>query len=302
MSAEPGAQTLERLVGKLRSRYVGERMDAQRELAEIGPAAVDGLLDIITREQRNLRRRKPIYRGLVIAFCALGVPAAIFCLVMCILCALHGQGSLSGVYGGMIGTILGGFGGGVLGGFSWLNFPSLRFYHAADALSKIADKRAAGALASAVSVAQMNPEVRVSIAETLMRLLPDVTPADADLLDEDARASLRNMLKKGDPERETDFLITIMEALTRVGDVRALPLVQKLAALPGSTPNLTRLQEAASVRAALLEEMVEHVRSSETLVRPSQPVEPADTLLRAAHGAGSESADLLLRPSASEAE
>src|SRR5207253_856888 len=100
------------------SGFLGERLDAEKRLRELGPQAVDSLLALMLREQRKLRIRRRIYAGIVGSFALFGLPLAGYLTYRGI---ITNSGDM---IGSALGAILGGWGGGLVGGTVALIFPS----------------------------------------------------------------------------------------------------------------------------------------------------------------------------------
>jgi hypothetical protein len=139
-------------------------------------------------------------------------------------------------------------------------------------------------------------------AEALDTLLPELTPDDGGLLDEEQRAYLRRAVLRRHLEKEAEFIIHIVEALATIGDVKALPQIEELAAAPGNTPNTRSVQLAAASAVNRLQAELSRQRDTGRLLRAAvDPGAPDQVLVRPAHGASQEDAGVLLRPTVDEA-
>jgi hypothetical protein len=283
---------IEALVKRLKSRYVGERKQAEEQLNSLGPDRVALLVELAKRERDKHLARRRIYFGLAASVATICVPATIYCLYECIVLAIA-HNPAAGAYGGAIGGIVGGGGGGILGGFSWLLGPTPLQMSAAEALARVQDKRAAGPLAQVLDMS-MYFELRYSAARALTSLLPMLTEDDGDLLDESQRAALRRALMRCHRDKEAEFAVAIMEALVRIGDVRSIPAIEQVSVYRANSPNERSVQDASLAAAAALKDIQQRSQFDSTLLRASDDsCRAAEGLLRAANGSPVESQDLL---------
>ncbi|HLK60665.1 MAG TPA: hypothetical protein VKU00_29145 [Chthonomonadaceae bacterium] len=183
---------------------------------------------------------------------------------------------------------------------------------AIEALTEWEDIRAVGALAEALDYkdrymvtgtrnAGSRAEYRVDyqdgyiydkIKACLIRLLPKLQSSDADLLSAEQRGSLYRALNGQD----TQLSLAILKAFQQVGDLHALPVVEKLARGEGRTAQNIELQQAAQECLPFLIARIENEREQHQLLRASGSSAAApDTLLRPASGAGQAEAHELLR-------
>jgi len=108
----------------------------------------------------------------------------------------------------------------------WLTAPRL-LKQAAPMLARLEDVRLVGLLVEILEFG--GTEVGQAAQKTLTVLLPRLQAGDADLLSEAQRAILYRRLAARDEESE-NFRLAILQALERVGDGKALPVVERLAA------------------------------------------------------------------------
>ncbi len=287
------------LVRSLMGPYLGERMEAQVRLKELGPQAVDGLLALIHREQRKLRIRRRIFYGIAGSFALLGLPLAAYLVYLGI-----ATGN-SGLIGGGLGGILGGWGGGGVGGSVGLMFPSQLQIAALSALAHVEDERAAGPLAEVV-VSRVNPsrDSRVAAAMTLIRLLPRIEQEQYDLLTTYQRTCLYRLLREPHVSKETELVLAVLSTIERVGDTRALLAVNRLAEIPvpfetaAGFENQARCATAALRGRDVLLACQANASHAEALVRASQaPADESGTLLRAVRTSAETPEAVLLRAS-----
>jgi hypothetical protein len=93
--------------------------------------------------------------------------------------------------------------------------------------------------------------------------------------------------------KDRDLTLAILKAWEQVGDEKALPAVERLAA--GTWDS--RVRAAADACLPALRQRAELARQRDTLLRPaSAPGTGSEVLLRPAAGPGETSAALLLRP------
>ena len=109
------------------------------------------------------------------------------------------------------------------------------------------------------------------IADALVRLLPTVEESDSELLTGEHRESFNRLLSARLPVDylsgalvAPEYLVSILQALSRIGDSSSLPAVERLANSPGSS----KVKDAARACLRLLRR-----RSAElgdALLRPSE--------------------------------
>lgn len=293
---------IEKMLRDLKSRYVGERQAAEETLNKMGLEAVEQLVALIQRDHNRRKMRRRIYFGLVALFCTTFLPAALYCLYMCITLSMAGNNAAGGAYGGAIGGLLGGGGGGILGGFAWLLVPTQRQLLAAEAIAKIKDKQAVGALALCLNMPDMAQNLRFGAAQALMNILPQLTADDGKLLNQDQREALYRVFKdRKARDRDTQFLVEIVNALERIGDLRAIEPIKALIEAPVKTRNEQFLFDAAKPAYDRLLVKRELANTSALLVRAAtDPQAPSETLVRPAYGTGDNNPAVLLRPTVEE--
>jgi HEAT repeat protein len=279
-SASPEAKQILR---GLTSRQIGQRLAVERQLLQMGPQAAELLLEILGEEARKRRTKRRLFWTLLGG----GLSAAA-ALAIAILVSGHPEAL------GILGT----FGG--LGGLSALWVPSQRYFIVINALSRLDDVRAVGPLAEAFFISDLN--VRTEVARALMRLLPRLQPTDAEWLNATQRAALQRVLKTGKPDTETDFMLVVLEALTTIEDVNALPAMEALARSAAGTDNERRIQEAAAQCVPRLEAVRDRLQTTRTLLRASAAETAPEQLLRAAQSAGETPPQQLLRAGPSQDE
>lgn len=140
----------------------------------------------------------------------------------------------------------------------------------------------------------------------LTRLLPHLKAGDATLLTEGQHVALGRTLTRDTllhNQRSADFLVAVLAALEQVGDGRALPMVESLAAGRIVTAEPKRVQAAAQECLPYLQTRYEQQQASQTLLRASALSEtPSNTLLRPAQGVGATEAVEMLRPGTPRSE
>lgn len=284
--------TFEEAWAKLKSRRVGERVEGEVAIQAMGPAAIDGLLAILSREQGKRRTRRRIYLGLVALFCLTCIPAAIY--VIWASAAYHNPGLL-----GALGGILGGGGGGMLGGFAWLLAPTPDQALANGVLSRIEDKRAVGPLLQALQSVTTDPFSRTSAGIALLKIAHKLHQSDETHIDVEQRACLNKALRAADPRRESDFLAALLVLAAKVGDAETLAAIEPLTRRASTHERESHVLEMARESYDQLKARIERSRDSATLLRPTAAT-AADSLLRPASGAQSTDDQILLRPTAGE--
>ena len=143
----------------------------------------------------------------------------------------------------------------------------------------------------------------MQVMERLIRLLPQLTANDANLLAprhyEYLTMFLHNILwgRWLDGRMKREMLLAILDAYTRIGDVRALPDVKKLAEGKAQVYRDDAEIVAAAQRCLVhLHQIAALQTQANTLLRGSEPPAAPDTLLRPAFGPADADADRLLRP------
>jgi hypothetical protein len=152
--------------------------------------------------------------------------------------------------------------------------------HADSTLPKHAEVSDVGYLAEALH--DPDGEVVVKAESALIKLLPRLNAGDAGLLSIEQRECLYGVMQIGNISGKSDFIAAALDALARIGDVRALPTVVALASCHVDSSACRRVKTAA-------ENCLQALREIETLNDPDQ------MLLRASEAALG-STDTLLRP------
>jgi len=143
-----------------------------------------------------------------------------------------------------------------------------------------------------------NKSIRVSAAKSLIRLLPELRPQHAGLLNSSQRSRLirilntdpetllykdlgafldvGGLLKSADREKEaysraTDIRVAILDAYAYIGGAQELPTVQRLAKLKSSSPTRNQLTEAAKAVLDAVIQRAELERRHGVLLRPTSP-------------------------------
>ena len=143
-------------------------------------------------------------------------------------------------------------------------------------------------------------EMRKTAEHSLLRVLPGLLPEDRAWVDSIQVAALAAALKADTPV----LTLTLLEALGKVGDRRAIRRVQALRSEVASRTDVesNSLRNAADSCIALLKSTAAHVRQSQTLLRASRsPTAGASsTMLRPADAAPTAESTELMRASAAE--
>jgi hypothetical protein len=289
-------------LNKLRSSYIGERMEAEEQFRGMGPEGVEGLLRLLAGEAGKRRSRRRIYFVLLGFFMLVGVPVALW---MTYLALSAGDSKTTGAYlGAALGGILGGGGGGVLGGFSFLLFPTQTQMMAGDAVALMDDKRVAGHLTEALaSGIAFSYQSRVAIARALIRLLPRLEPENRELFTSQQRTALYRVLRKGNVDKEAELLVAVMKAVGNIGDASAITLLDDLAKRPANTAKECRVAEVAAMVATRLRERLERERTGEILLRSAgSPLGPSEVLGRPVMGSQEADPATLLRATQSNTD
>lgn len=276
---------------KLKSRRIGERVEAETALQAMGAEAVEGLMAIVSREQakRNVRRR--IYLSLVVLFCLTAIPASILLILHAI---------STGEYGelGALGAILGGGGGGILGGFAWLLNQSSDQIVANNMIARLEDKRTVGPLLLALQ-SSMDPFARTSAAAALLRIAYKLHEEDETHVDAEQRACLTRAIRGADPRREFDYLAALLVLASKVGDADTLAAIEPLTSRAPSNDREASVLQMARESADQLRSRLARSRDSATLLRPTADA-ASDSLLRPMAAAPASDPQQLLRAATAE--
>jgi hypothetical protein len=154
------------------------------------------------------------------------------------------------------------------------------------------DVRVVGPLLSLWGVS--SPRTRGAIEEALIELLPQMRASDAALLNDEQRAQLYAILRDTN-RRRVPLQLAILEALGRIGDAHAVPVVERLSETP--LRRQRALREAAQRCLPQLRERVLQLQQSSTLLRPSaNRAKEKEVLLRTSDSTLPTPADQLVRP------
>lgn len=279
---------LRKLLKRHNSRYIGERMEAEREVAEKGERFSEVLIYFLLEETRKRNARKAIGAAILGAgFTAMAL------LTVYIL--------LSGKYVWFAGY--GGFSG--LFGVTGLYAPSQSYLLAVNLLAERDDKRLVGYLAEAVAnrMGGYPNSLKIAMARVLVRVLPKLERSDGGYLSQPQRDALYSRLKSGERNKETELICAIMEGLTRIEDVKALPHVAALMKRPANTEGELAVRATAERAFEILQACQERLETTQTLLRPAMPAMNSAELLRPAMDARKEEENaLLLRASSQNSE
>ena len=144
------------------------------------------------------------------------------------------------------------------------------------------------------------PQVQTTIHHALTRLLPQMTPADANLLTPYARQTMRGWLSAfnvafGMKGRLNNLRVASLKALEHIGESRDIPVVERLTEMNLRVCDEWDVQATAIHCLPILRANCAEVEAARTLLRASQAEDArSDTLLRPAGGAEqTDSAELL---------
>jgi len=255
------------IVLKLNSRKASVRQEAERDLAALGPAAVDRLLALMEKEGVNRRKRRNI-----------GIAVVIVYIFLVVLSAVTNHGASAGSYSGMFGAI------------AALFAATQLQKNAAGALARYDDVRGVGFLAEAMEYGDKGIERQAETA--LVRLLPRLRATDHALLTEPQRRCLDRALVK---RRSPELALAILAAYEQVGDEKSVELVERIASAQIPAIKDHRVIKRAAEVLPALRHRAELVRAAQTLLRPADKAD-ADILLRPASGPPTGPVETLLRP------
>ena len=140
---------------------------------------------------------------------------------------------------------------------------------AARLLAQVEDRRIVGPLTEALDYG--DAVTRDAARQCLLRLLPQLTPADAFKLETRHRRRLNRVLGNEDEP----LVLAVLQALPQIGDSSAVGPVQHLKRHTRSK----RVKRAATDCLPLLTLRIEDLRISGTLLRPSSDAETAPEML-----------------------
>jgi len=240
-----GRDTRNLIVG-LASNDPAQRYASELVLLELGPEGVSLLLSELNL-MGNLFRNLPA---------SLGWTVAVGC-VLNYLWLLQGGPAAAAFLPGIA----------VLGMLTW----QLRRNRNATArlLAQVEDRRIVGPLTEALDYG--DAVTRDAARRCLLRLLPQLTPADAFKLEARHRRRLNRVLSS-----EDDPLIqAVLEALPRIGDSSSLAAVQHLKRYT----RVRKIRRLATECLPLLMLRIEELRISGTLLRPSSEADASPEML-----------------------
>lgn len=162
-----------------------------------------------------------------------------------------------------------------------------------DRLSGYDDIRVIGPLAEMLLAS--DPTLRGAAIEGLIRLLPRLRRAEAELLNAEQRDCLCSVLRVARRE-ETDLAVAVLQALAEIGGSDELPLVERLAETVGHTRRQRAVRAAAVAALPRLREHSRQEQASRTLLRSSGANAGPESLLRPAAGTDDADTTQLLRP------
>jgi hypothetical protein len=164
-------------------------------------------------------------------------------------------------------------------------------------LADTTDPSAIGPLAEALTMREFELSgIKLTIEDTLIRLLAQLKPGDKLSLSDDEARALYSQLE-GDHK---EFVIAILQSLSVVPDTMALRFVEDLARGYGAARSRPEVRKLALALLRPLRDLCRVEDTNATLLRAadSQPTE--DTLLRPASGASQPDSAALLRPTFAE--
>ena len=157
-------------------------------------------------------------------------------------------------------------------------------------LAGIQDARAIGLLAEALTL--NDDDLKRVVREAMMQSLPLLQASDSALISPEQRGYLYKALYT----MNADFVLALLKALEQVGDAKAIPYVEKLAAGEYTAKISKKVREEAKVCLEFLRQRAPHQEANETLLRAarSQAATP-ETLLRPAVSNSETLSEQLLR-------
>ena len=251
---------------------------AQGALNRIGPSAIGPLLAVLELERGRRKRNRPVIQGLFAALAALH-------LLLWLTWTSSAVWIIIPIQAVLVVQIV-------------RLFASTRLQNGATrALSLIHDVHAIGPLAEALEFKDLysNSGTASVAEEALIRLLPGIEAGDADLLNSAQRACLRRVLQRQRYPVYKELTISILQALTRIGDDEAIPIIQRLASQEPRTEPESVIQRVASECLPVLLAHKQNQTDLQLLLRAAASNAP-QSLLRAVTEHKAPETDLLLRP------
>jgi hypothetical protein len=277
----PSQITPEEIVRMFSSRKKGEREEAEQQLQDMGPLAVEALLTVVQEENKKHRKSRKINSYTIMAL----VGAFVFAILGMVIYglatgnwhALSDWSTFATMFGGMGGAAV------ALGGVH---------KSAAKVLAMVGDVRAVGPLTEMLNV--QDKEIRTAAENALTRLLPRISEENSDLLSAEQVQTLCWVMGK---RLNPDLGLSILQAMEHVGSEDALPTIRAIANGGRGIAGLEIVQNAAKKCLPLVEARAAREHDAQTLLRAStQADEPSEMLLRPAGGTVGVDQDLLLRP------
>lgn len=130
--------------------------------------------------------------------------------------------------------------------------------------------------------------------KTLTRWLPRIAAGDGEYLNRWQRQRLCRWLRMENAPANPEWITAIIRALTKIGDMGALPHLQRLADSAAVTVGGKRVKTEAESGRVQLEMLQARSEVNKTLLRASNA--PSDDLLRPADSRGTGDETQLLRP------
>ena len=304
----PPPETVECLIDALRDASL--RHEKRRTLAawslgrmpltpEQRAEVIAALHDLITKRSSPPRIKKALRKALLLPL----IPAALCSgLILALLLSFVERVGLS------LWPLLGGLS--LTTFFFWLAFTACLGPFLYDSSSEQHRRTLAAAAATlgrldameeisvlAQTVMHNNPQIRLAAAEALKSTLPLLTEEHYGALNSETVPALCRILGiKGLVARnynDEEFNLLLLEALGKIGDGRAVPFVQRAAAMAWTAP----LRQAATAILPTLEARREKENEYGMLLRgAAMPLDPPDTLLRPAFETPDTAPEQLLRP------
>ena len=136
------------------------------------------------------------------------------------------------------------------------------------ALARTEDIGKVGALADILE--WPDPHLCHIAADALARLLPRLKASDAHLLNARQRISIYRMLDTAHAKTYTQFLESVLLALQQIGDLEAIPYVERLASTPlTNSMREDRVKKAAQACLPFLKTVAAQNQAHQTLLRAS---------------------------------
>ena len=165
------------------------------------------------------------------------------------------------------------------------------------ALAVLAETPDTGMIRPLLDALDAAPEAKArKIRALLVLLLPHLRPSEAGMLNKRQRRVLYEALLLGDADRELEYLLTVLQAITQIADGETWICLRQIIQRGAITEGQQQLLDTASDCLRVVEARRAHQKSHASLLRPSSPSENPAELLRGTQPDVETAPETLLRP------